>query len=114
MTITATEYLGAEKTAEIERRFGELLPKKRLLALQLDGFSHGIVYDDVPRGACAHRIDVSFCMSPEEEIAYAEAIGQTAESQKAARAFLADIGYGGHASFQGRAVEIRFVEPEDR
>lgn len=114
MTKTAKEYLGAEKAGEAEKAFAERLPGKRLLALHLDGFSHTVIYDDVPKGYKPNFVDVSFCMGEAEELSFCKSHGTDPEVQKAARAFLRDIGYDHHSSFQGNATEVRFVEPEDR
>lgn len=114
MTKTAKEYFGAEKAEEVEKAFAERLPGKRLLALQFDGFSHTVIYDDVPKNDRPNFVDVSFCMGEAEELSFCKAHGTDPEVQKAARAFLSDIGYAHHSSFQGNAVEATFVEPEDR
>lgn len=99
---------------KILESFKKLFPDKRLLAIQLDGFSHRVVYDDVPKTPRAHAIDVSFCMGQWEELEHAKAAGKDVRLQKLARDFLAENGFGGHAFYQGNPTEIIFVDPEDR
>ena len=116
-----TVYLN-DKTPESERKeleailskFQKRFPDKRLLALQLDGFSHCVVYDDVPKTQKYHFIEVSFYMGQWEELEHAKAAGRDVRLQKLARDFLADAGFNGHLSYQGNPKEIIFVEPEDR
>lgn len=111
-----------DKTTENDRKELELIlnkfqkhfPDKRLLALQLNGFSHRVIYDDVPKTPKAHAIEVSFCMGTWEELEYTKAAGKNVRLQKLARDFLAEAGFAGHASYQGNPKEIIFVEPEDR
>ena len=95
------------------RKFREFFPNKRLLALQLDGFSHKVVYDDVPKTPKAHLVVVSFCMGESEELSYCDS-EEDRNLHKAARGFLASIGFGGHASFQNNPMEIIYVKPEER
>ena len=95
------------------KKFQEFFPGKRLLALQLDGFSHHVIYDDVPKTPKAHCIEVSFCMGEAEELAYCKD-EEKRRLKKAARDFLAAIGYNGHSSYQGNPKEIIYVDPEDR
>ena len=51
-------------------------------------------------------------MGEQEELSYCPE--DRRERQKAARAFLTDIGYTGHSQYQGNALEIVFVQPQDR
>lgn len=106
-----SEEEGRQRTLEL---FQKYFPGKRLLALQLDGFSHRVIYDDVPNTPKAHAIVVSFCMGQWEELEHVKAAGNDVRLQKRARDFLAEAGFGGHASYQGNPKEIIFVEPEDR
>lgn len=103
----------AEK-ARIESIFKTKFPDKRLLAIQLDGFSHRVIYDDVPKTPKAHAISVSFCMGPIEELEYAKAAGKDLRSQRLAREFLSEAGYGSHFHYQNNPVEVIFVNPKDR
>lgn len=96
------------------RKFQEFFPGKRLLALQLDGFSHRVIYDDVPKTQKAHAITVSFCMGTWEELEHAKAAGKDVRLQKAARDFLTALGFNNHASYQNNPTEIIYVNPEDR
>ena len=103
-----------KENLEIElKTFQRFFPGKRLLALQLDGFSHCVVYDDVPKTPKAHAVEVSFCMGEAEEMAYAKT-EEARAMKKAARGFLAAIGLNVHISFQGNPMEIIYVDPEDR
>lgn len=103
-----------EEEIEAELRcFQKHFPDKRLLAIQLDGFSHNVVYDDIPKTPKAHSVSASFCCSEEEWLGYCNTEEERAKA-KAARAFLKEIGYDSHACYQGRAVEIVYVEPNER
>lgn len=96
------------------RKFQEFFPGKRLLALCLDGFSHHVIYDDVPKQPKANSIEVSFYMGQWEELEHAKAAGKDVRLQKAARDFLTAIGFNSHISYQGNPTEIIYVDPEDR
>lgn len=98
----------------IVSKFQKHFPDKRLLALQLDGFSHRVIYDDVPKTPKAHAIDVSFCMGMWEELEHAKAAGKDVRLQKLARDFLTEAGFDGHAWYQGNPKEIIFVDPKNR
>lgn len=103
-----------KKDLEFEMgKFWEFFPGKRLLCIQLDGFSHCVIYDDVPKTPKAHAVEVSFCMGLDEELAYCHSEGEKA-LKKAARSFLSAIGFAEHSSFQNNPVEIIYVDPEDR
>ena len=102
---------GAERE-RLESLFHEKFPDKRLLAIQLDGFCHRIIYDDVPRSGMANGIYVSFCMGPIEELEHAKAAGKDVRLQRLAREFLAEAGYSGHYLYQGNPTEVILVEPE--
>jgi len=95
------------------KKFQEFFPRKRLLALQLDGFSHHVIYDDIPKTPKAHSIEVSFYMSESEELSHCMG-DENRYLQKAARGFLTAIGFNSHISFQGNPTEIIYVNPEDR
>ena len=82
--------------------------------LQLDGFSHRVIYDDVPRTPKAHAVDVSFCMGQWEELEHAKAYGKDVRTQKLAREFLEEAGYSSHYQYQCNPTEVILVEPEDR
>ena len=103
----------AEK-ARLESLFRSKFPDKRLLALQLDGFSHRVIYDDVPRTPKAHAVDVSFCMGQIEEIEHAKACGKDVRALWRMREFLEEAGYGSHWQYQNNPTEVILVEPEDR
>lgn len=104
---------GAERK-RLEAAFAAKFPDKRLLCIQLDGFSHRVIYDDVPRSEKAHAIDVSFCMGMWEELEYSRARGEDVCAQKRAREFLEEAGYSSHFAYQGNPTEVILVEPEDR
>ena len=101
-----------ELDAEL-RCFQKHFPGKRLLCIQLDGFSHRVIYDDVPKTPKAHAVEVSFCCSEEEWLSYCHDDEKRAEA-KAARAFLKEIGHTSHACYQNNATEIIYVRPEER
>jgi hypothetical protein len=93
--------------------FQKHFPGKRLLALQLDGFSHYVVYDDGSKQSVPHYVEVSFCCSEGEWLGYCHDDEKRAEA-KAARAFLKEIGHTSHACYQNNATEIIYVRPEER
>lgn len=99
---------------KILESFKKLFPDKRLLAIQLDSFSHRIIYDDIPKTPKAHAIEVSFCMGLWEELEHAKAAGKDVRLQKLARDFLAENGFDHHLDYYNNATEIIFVDPEDR
>lgn len=82
----------------LKKRFKRYYPKKRLLAVQLDGFSHAVVYDDGTKTSAVKKDIFSHCM-PEGKFSIA------------ASAFFAGIG---NAGYQNNAREIIFVLPSDR
>jgi len=101
------------KNRKILKSFEKLFPNKRLLAIQLDGFSHHVVYDDIPRDIKAHSLEISFYMGVAEESVYCRDPEKKA-LLKAARQFLQDNGFAHHLDFQNNPMEIIFVDPEDR
>lgn len=107
-----SEYDAEDLALEL-KKFEEFFPGKRLLCLKLDGFSHEIVYDDVPKTSKAHSIEVSFYRGEAEDLAFC-ANDEAKALQKAARNFLRTIGFAGHSSFQNNPMEIIYVDPEDR
>ena len=115
-TVYANDPKGEYDKEDLElelKAFQKFFPGKRLLALQLDGFSHCVIYDDVPKTPKAYWVEVSFYMGEAEEMAYAKTDEDRA-MKKAARGFLKAIGLGSHISFQGNPKEIIYVDPEDR
>ena len=95
------------------KKFQEFFPGKRLLCIQLDGFSHRVIWDDVPRTPKAHCVDISFCMGEAEEQAYCRS-DEDRRLHKAGRDFLRALGFAGHSSYQNNPTEIIYVDPEDR
>ena len=93
--------------------FQRKFPGKRLLALQLDGFSHGIVYDDVPKTKKAHFAEASFCCSESEWLGYCRSDEERAIA-KAARDFFIEIGFASHIRYQNNPLELIYVSPEER
>lgn len=84
---------------KLKRRFKELYPKgSRLLAIQLNGFSHKAFYDAGTRESAVKCDEFSHCM-PEGNWS-----GRVAELFK-------DIS---NAQYQGNAVELLYVLPSDR
>lgn len=80
---------------EFQARFNGLYPKKRLLAVQLNGFNHALFFDKNDGIIEVERF------SP-----YAEVTGQTQQS----KAFFE--GYPTYA-YQGQPKEIVYVRKED-
>ena len=81
---------------EFQARFKELYPKKRLLAVQLNGFNHAVFFDDKDSGITVERY------SP-----YSEVTGQTQQSKALFE------GYPTYA-YQGQPKDIVYVHPEER
>ena len=105
--------IGAQEASRLESEFAKAMPGKRLLALQLDGFSHRVIFDDVPKTPKAHGVSVSFCMGEAEELSHCENEEEKA-THLAIRGFLAACGYNSHFSYQNNPVEIILVQPEER
>ena len=80
---------------EFQVRFKELYPKKRLLAIQLNGFNHAVFFDNNDG-----RIEV------ERYSPYSEVTGQTQQSKGLFE------GYPTYA-YQGQPKEIIYVRKED-
>ena len=81
---------------EFQARFKELYPKKRLLAIQLNGLNHAVFFDNKDSGITVERY------SP-----YSEVPGQTPQSKAL---------FEGYATYnyQGQPKEIVYVHPEER
>ena len=82
----------------LKDRFKKLYPKKRLLAVQLDGFSHSVIFDSGNKQSAVIRDSFSHCM-PE------------GRWSAAASAFFSDIGNSG---YQNNAREVIFLLPNER
>lgn len=104
---------GAEKE-KLEKLFAERFPGKRLLAIQLDGFSHTVVYDDGTPNGRPSRVDVSFCMGEAESVAHERGAGRDVDTYLRMRSFLDEAGYGVHVYYQGHPQEVILVEPWQR
>lgn len=83
---------------ELQARFKELYPSKRLLAIQLNGFNHTVFFDS---GHENDRVKVERC-SP-----YGEVSGQTTQS----KALFEGIP---NYAYQNNATEYVYVYPEER
>jgi citrate synthase len=65
----------AEMKKEFKERWNKLFPNKRLLAVQLNGFTHSIYYDEksprakVVKGECK-KLEYTGCMSQAEARSY--------------------------------------------
>lgn len=81
----------------IAKRFAEVYPGKRLLAVQLNGFSHSLYYDDGTSESSIQQDDMS---------GWTDIPGGEKASQV--------LGLIGHAPYQNNAVEYVYVMPEDR
>ena len=82
----------------LKTRFKRFYPGKRLLAVQLDGFSHAVIFDGGSRDSAVQRDTFSHCM-PE---------GRWSD---AATGFFAEIP---NHSYQNAAREIVYIAPESR
>lgn len=88
-----------------EKKFKKLYPKKRLLAIQLNGFSHSVIYDSGKRDTPIEQSEFSGYMTDHERAYYGED-----EQNKLATLFEGV----GHTSYQNNAKEIVYIMPEDR
>lgn len=82
----------------LAKRFAALAPKKRILAVRLDGFSHKCFYDSRDKNRRVECAEYSGCM-PEGRF------------PELARALFHDIG---HAGYQNAPREIVYVLPSNR
>ena len=85
-------------------RFTTLYKGKRLLAIQLNGFTHAVFYDDKSAGAPvgAYSVDhYSGCMSHDEAQSY---------GYNNAAVTLLFAGYP-NAYYQNNAIELVYVDP---
>jgi hypothetical protein len=82
----------------LKQRFKKLYPGRRLLAVQLDGFSHAVVFDGGNRDSKVTRESFSGCM-PE------------GRWSAGAAGMFAGIG---HNEYQNNPKEIIFLLPEER
>lgn len=88
---------------EFAKRFKKEFPKLRLLAVQLNGFSHRVVCDDKKASTKPLYLEFSWHLSPCEY------------SDKELYTKLNHIFSGvGHSSYQGNAQEIVYVLPHER
>ena len=84
--------------SEFKKRFKALYKGKRLLAVQLDGFSHRVVYDDGYANSTVEFDEFSGCM-PE---------GNWSSN---AMDFFKGVG---HSAYQGNPTEYIYLEPSER
>ena len=98
----------AEIKKEFKERWNKLFPNKRLLAVQLNGFTHSIYYDEksprakVVKGECK-KLEYSGCMSNAEARSYGM-------NDDKVVAFFA--GYPNY-QYQSNPIEIVYVMPKD-
>jgi len=96
----------AEIKKEFKERWNRLFPNKRLLAVQLNGFSHTIFYDEKsPRAKVTnyHVYRYSGCMGQDE----AKRLGMNDDKVVEFFAGFPNI------SYQNNAQEIVYVMPKD-
>lgn len=96
----------AEIKKEFKERWNKLFPGKRLLAVQLNGFTHSIFYDEKsPRAKVGEyrQLVYSDCMSMGEAKSYGMNEDNVVEFFK---------GYPNYQC-QGNAMEIVYVMPKD-
>ena len=84
--------------AKLKKAFKLAYPEKRLLAIQLNGFSHKVFYDSGTKDSCVKCDEYSGCMP---------------EGRWSGGASLLFAGIG-HNQYQGNAQEIVYVLPERR
>lgn len=84
---------------ELQARFKELYPKKRLLAIQLNGFNHTVFFDNGSKSTDSIEIER---YSP-----YTVMDGQTQNTEKLF------LGFSCYA-YKGKAIEYVYKKPEDR
>ena len=93
---------------EFKERWNRLFPNKRLLAVQLNGFTHSIYYDEksprakVVKGECK-KLEYTDCMSKAEAKLYGMNDDNVVE-------FF--VGYP-NSQYQNNAIEIVYVMPKD-
>lgn len=87
---------------EMEKLFKELYEGKRILAIQLNGFSHKVFYDSGTTNS-----DVII----EEHSGYLSEYERTGRFTPKVQKLFDGIG---HLSYQNNPVEIVYVNPEDR
>ncbi len=80
-----------------QERFAKIMPDQRLLAIQLNGFSHSVFYDGGAKGTKIHRGEYSAYTNTAQDAQWKDLFS----------------GYG-HLSYQHNAQEIVWVMPEDR
>ena len=88
---------------EFAKRFKKEFPKLRLLAVQLNGFSHRVVCDDNKASTKPLFLEYSGYLSKSE-------VGDVETYAKLKRIFEGV----GHTSYQGNAQEIVYVLPHER
>ena len=91
---------------EFKKRWAELFPGKRLLAVQLNGFTHSIFYDEKSARAKVVKGEVSQ-MTYSDYISKAEAI-MFDMNFKEVTEFFKDFP---NAQYQHNALEIVYVRP---
>jgi len=82
----------------LKKRFKTSFPGKRLLAIQLDGFSHRVIYDGGRASDPVQKKEFSGCM-PEGNF------------DNGARYLFEGIG---HNQYQNNAKEIIYILPKER
>lgn len=95
---TSTKKKAPSLRDTFAKRFAKLAPRSRLLAVQLNGFSHKAFIDAGSKNSPVRCLEYSGCM-PEGRFS------------DIARGLFADIG---HAGYQGAPREIIYVLPSDR
>lgn len=83
---------------QLKKRFKMLYPGKRLLAVQLDGFSHALIYDNGKKEDKITKEVFSHCM-PE------------LVCSNQAKAFFQDIG---NSQYQNNTQEFCYILPNKR
>jgi hypothetical protein len=92
---------------EFEKRFYELFDGYRLLAIQLNGFSHSAIVDKGDSISRIERWEFTNYMGTAEKIAY----GENMDMDKKLSILFSGFG---HLSYQHNAKELVYINPNER
>ena len=87
-----------------KERFEKLYKGNRLLAIQLDGFTHAVVFDNGKSGSQVHKEAYSSFVGKEEAKMYGLNNDRTSELFKGVS----------NSTYQNNATEIVYVLPNER
>jgi hypothetical protein len=92
---------------ELKEKFDSLFSGYRLLAIQLNGFSHSAIVDKGNASSRIERWEFTNYMGTAEKIAY----GENMDMDK--KLSILFDGYG-HLSYQHNAKELLYINPNER